>query len=266
MAIQRIQRAFQNTPIFVAGMVPGYPDFQTSFEAYKTLIDSGADMLEFSASFSDPIADGPTLQRAHAEVIKAGLTQKQLLEFYARLREYNSTVSFFLIEYANVVYQTGIMAYYERIKKAGIDALMIPDLSREDADPYVASAQQNGIAQVFAIAPTTPNERIPEISKQAGGFLYLVTITGITGVRTRFEQESLDFITRVKQHTNLPCIAGFGISKPEHAEVFTKAGANGVVSCSHIVNIVAEHSANLPHMQKFLKDYVVSMKKTVLPV
>lgn len=247
-------------------MVPGYPDFQTSFEAYKTLLDAGADMIEFSASFSDPIADGPTLQRAHAEVIKAGLSQKQLLELYARLREYNSKAPFFLIEYANVVYQTGIMAYYERIREAGIDALMIPDLSIEDAGLYISSAEQNGIAQVFAMAPTTPNERILEISKKTSGFLYLVTITGITGARTRFEQESLDFITRVKQHTSLPCIAGFGISKPEHAEVFTKAGANGVVSCSQIVNIVAEHSANLPHMHKCLKDYVVSMKKAVLPV
>ena len=245
-------------------MVPGYPDFHTSFEAYKTLIDAGADMVEFSASFSDPIADGPTLQKAHAEVIKAGLTQKQLLQFYSRLREYNSRVPFFLIEYANVIYQTGIETYYERIKKAGIDALMIPDLSIEDADNYISPARENGIAQVFAIAPTTPNERILKISKKASGFLYLVTITGITGVRTNFEQESLDFITRVKQHTNLPCIAGFGISKPEHAEVFTKAGSNGVVSCSQIVNIVTEQHNTMPTMQKFLKDYVVSMKKAVI--
>ena len=243
----------------MAGMVPGYPDPEISIEAYKALIDAGADIIEFSSSFSDPIADGPTLQKAHVKVLKNRTGKAEILKIYKTLREYNKETPFFLIEYANVIYQKGIEEYYHQIKSAGIDALKIPDLSMEEAEPYVKAAKKNDIHQVFGIAPTTPDERIKKISDYSSGFLYLVTITGITGEREKFEQETTEFITRVKKHTTLPCVAGFGISKPEHVETLVKAGADGVVSCSKIVNIVTEHKDSIEKMQNELKKYVKLM-------
>lgn len=261
--MNRIQQTFAHSPIFIAGMVPGYPDIETSFEAYKALIDAGADMIEFSASFSDPIADGKTLQQAHALVLKRGITKEQTFGLYKKLRAYSEDTPFFLIEYANVIYQKGIREYYKSVKEAGIDALAIPDVSVEDSAPYKNAAREYGIDQIFLIALTTPDDRVQEIAKMGSGFLYLVTITGTTGAKEGFHLETSEFIRRVKSNTELPCIAGFGISKPEHAAVFAKAGADGVVSCSHIVDIVTEHQGSIPKMQAILKDYITSMHQAV---
>jgi len=141
----------------MAGIVPGYPDLETSFRIAQTIIKSGADILELSASFSDPVADGPTLQQAHAQVLKQGINKDQIFDLYKKIHDFSPKTPLFVIEYANCVYSPGIDDYYKKLAESGIDALLIPDLSIEEATPFLKVAEKYGIDQIFIVAPTTPN-------------------------------------------------------------------------------------------------------------
>ena len=257
---QRTQQSQQG--IFMAGIVPGYPNLKTSFEIAKTVIKAGADILELSSSFSDPVADGPTLQQAHAQVLQQGISKAQIFQLYKKIRIFSPSTPLFVIEYANCVYRPGINNYYQNLANSGVDALLIPDLSLEEAVPFLKAAQEYNINQVFIIAPTTPKERLSKISKTSSGFLYLVTITGVTGQREIFLQETAELIQKVKQTTDLPLIAGFGISKPQHVQQALLSGADGVVTCSAIINLINQHLDQERIMLKELSDYIQQMKKS----
>lgn len=263
--MDRITKTFQSTQrakqgVFMAGMVPGYPDIKTSFEIAKAIIKTGADILELSASFSDPVADGPTLQQAHSQVLEQGINKSQIFQLYKKIRSFSSDIPLFVIEYANCVYQPGIDKYYQNLADSGIDALLIPDLSLEEAAPFIRAANKHKINQIFIVAPTTDKKRLNKISRASKGFLYLVTITGVTGQRNKFLQETGRFIKRVKQTSSLPLIAGFGISKPEHVREALSAGADGVVTCSAIINLINQHKNRQKVMLKKLAEYIQKMK------
>lgn len=244
----------------MAGAVPGFPDLETSFEIAKTIVTAGADILELSASFSDPVADGPTLQQAHNQVLGQGIAKQQIFQLYKQIRLAFPEIPLFVIEYANCVYHPGIDKYYQQLAQSGVDSLLIPDLSFEEAAPFLKSALAHKIKQVFIAAPTTPDGRILKLSEASSDFLYLVTITGVTGQRDQFLQETSDFIKRVKRIASLPVIAGFGIAKPEHIKQALSAGADGVVSCSPVVNLIRQNSNDKSAMMKLLTDYVKDMK------
>ncbi len=268
--MNRLIKVLQNNrelqqEIFMAGIVPGFPDLETSFEIAKKIIEAGADILELSASFSDPVADGPTLQQAHSHILKQGITKRQVFQLYKKIRFAFPDTPLFVIEYANCVYRPGINEYYKQLSESGVDSLLIPDLSLEESAPFLEAANAHKINQIFIVAPTTPNERILKLSEASSVFLYLVTITGVTGQREQFLQETSDFIKRVKQTTLLLLIAGFGISKPEHVKQMLSAGADGVVTCSAIINLIKENKRNKPEMQKKLQDYINGMKVATLP-
>ena len=259
--MNRFDQIFQknkelNQGVFMAGIVPGFPDLATSFEIAKTIIEAGADILELSASFSDPVADGPVLQQAHNYVLKQGIAKKQVFQLYKEIRTNFQDIPLFVIEYANCVYRPGINEYYRQLAESGVDGLLIPDLSLEESAPFLEAANNHKISQIFIVAPTTPNERIIKISAASSDFLYLVTVTGVTGHREQFLQETTNFIKRVKQITALPLIAGFGISKPEHVKRAISAGADGVVSCSSIISLIRQNQN-----MKLLADYIKDMKK-----
>lgn len=173
--MNRLDRIFQknkesNQGVFMAGIVPGFPDLETSLEIAKTIIESGADILELSASFSDPIADGPTLQQAHQQVLKQGITKVQVFELYKKIRGAFSNTPLFVIEYANCVYRPGINEYYRQLAESGVDGLLIPDLSLEEAEPFLEAANAHKISQIFIVAPTTPNKRVIKLSKASSVF------------------------------------------------------------------------------------------------
>ena len=274
-------------PILITGFVPGYPNPQLTLEIAKTCQQAGADILELSASFSEPVADGPTLQLAHQRVLASGFTKKQAFDLYHQFSR-ESASPLFLIEYANIIYHLGFDCYYRTAAASGINYVAVPDVPIEEATPFVASAKKHGLAQIFLIAPTTlsvvngtlsvpttPDERVKKIVQLAlqtttrtnkliktplPTFLYLVSTTGTTGSRGQLASDTLSFIKRVRKLTELPLIVGFGISKKEHIKKIISAGASGAVTCSKIVDIVHRNQKNPTDMLKTIGNYVQSLK------
>ena len=285
-------------PILITGFVPGYPNSKATIKIAQTLVDARADILELSASFSEPVADGPTLQLAHQRVLKTKFSKSQAFALYKKIAKLRNgtepaasagSVPFhpplFLIEYANIIYKWGFDRYYKAASRAGINYLAVPDLPIEESAPFIKTAKKYGIAQIFLVAPTTPDKRVKEIIKAArvgtghcpvqtdirtgqcpvptdalNTFLYLVSITGVTGSRKDVSCETLNFIKRVRKLTKLPLIVGFGISSPQHIKQVLSAGANGVVTCSKIVDIIHQKQTKPAQMLKSIQKYVKNLK------
>ncbi len=249
----------------ITGLVPGYPTPTLSLEIAKTMRKAGADILELSASFSEPIADGPTLQLAHQKVLSSKFAKEDAFELYKKIKD-ETRAPLFLIEYANVIYQIGFDAYYKKAAGAGINYILVPDVPLEESAPFVQSARAEGIAHIFMIAPTTSDERIKMIVHSAEKhtapfptFLYLVSVTGVTGSRKNVSDETIDFIKRVRLATDLQLIVGFGISAREHIQAVIKAGADGVVTCSPIIDIAHNLKENPDLMLRKIAKYMNSL-------
>ena len=249
----------------ITGLVPGYPTPELSLETAKTLHKSGADILELSASFSEPIADGPTLQLAHQKVLSSNFSKKDAFALYKKIKD-ETRAPLFLIEYANVIYQIGFEEYYKKAAGAGINYILVPDAPLEESAPFAESARAEGIAHIFMIAPTTNDERIKMIVHKAKKhtdpfptFLYLVSVTGVTGRRKNVSDETIAFIKRVRSTTDIPLIVGFGISAREHIQALINAGANGAVTCSPIIDIAHNLKEKPEQMQNTIARYITSL-------
>ncbi|MFH1838149.1 MAG: tryptophan synthase subunit alpha [Candidatus Kuenenbacteria bacterium] len=254
----------KNQGVFIAGMVPGYPDLKTSFKIAQTIINAGADVLELSSSFSDPIADGPTIQQAHAHVLKNKINKNQIFELYKKIHNFSPNTPLFIIEYINCVYCLGINNYYKKLATSGVDNLLIPDLSIEEAKPFLNAAKKYKINQIFIVAPTTTKNRLIKINKFSSKFLYLVAVAGVTGKRENFLEETKKFIQETKKIVSLPIIIGFGISKQQHVFQALSAGANGIVICSANINLIKKNLNDKKKMLNELKIYIKNIKNATL--
>jgi tryptophan synthase alpha chain len=229
-----------NEGAFIPFMVAGDPDFETSLEIVKTFVENGADALEIGFAFSDPVADGPTVQEADLRALNAGMTTKRGFEFIKRIREFTS-IPIGLLVYYNLIYQMGIDQFYETALKSGVNAVLAADLPPEEAQDAVTASKNYGVQQVFMAAQTTTNERLQKISGLCEGFLYVVAVMGVTGARGDLQISTVELIERVRSHTDLPLSVGFGISKPEHVANVIKAGADGAIVASAILNMITEN-------------------------
>lgn len=247
----------------IIGTVPGYPDLKTSFGIVKKIIDSGADILELSSSFSDPIADGPTLTHAHQKVLGSRITKKQIFAFYKKITA-NFDIPIFVIEYANIIYKIGLDKYFKQIKECGIDTLIIPDIPLEELEPFYNSALKNNVDLALIVAPTSSDERIKLIAKKSKSFVYCVLITGVTGARETMGADTIGFIKHARKLVKLPLAVGFGISQPQHIEVLSKCDINGFVICSKIIDIINKNLSNKKTMLNELGGYIKSMKRTTI--
>lgn len=259
--MSRIDRVFEQRgkTAFIGFTVAGDPDEATSFRIAKALIDGGADILEFGVPFSDPVADGPVIQRADDRALAAGTNPDAIFRIVKSVREYSDLPIVFLTYY-NVVHRRGIDRFYREAHEAGVDGILVADMPVEESGEVTEAAARHGIDPVFLVTQTTSDERLQTIVKKARGYLYLVAVLGVTGVREKVSSEALDLLSRVRRHTDLPLALGFGISAPEHAKTCAAAGADGIIVGSAIVSIV-ERNLNRPDaMEQELKDYVVQMK------
>lgn len=244
----------------IIGAVPGYPDMETSFEIIKAIKEGGADILELSASFSDPIADGPTLTMAHQKFLNQGINKDQMFDFYKKINDQMNIPSF-IIEYANIIYKIGPDRYFRRLNKSGIGNIVIPDVSLEEIGLFSKAANNNQISQALIVSPTGPLSRVKKIAKSSKNFVYAVSITGVTGARKSVESKTINYLTNLKKTISLPIVVGFGISQPDQIKVLKACGINGVIVCSAIINLINKNLSNKPKMLKKLKKYISDLKK-----
>ncbi|HVP96534.1 tryptophan synthase subunit alpha [Methanoregula sp.] len=247
---------------FIGFTVAGDPDKETSVRIAKALIDGGTDILELGIPFSDPVADGPTIQRADDRALAAGTTPDVIFELVREVRK-DSEVPIVFLTYYNTIFRRGIDRFYREAQEAGVDGILVADMPVEESEEVVATAQKYGIVPIFLLTQTTSSERMDTIVRHARGYLYLVSVLGVTGARTTVSPEALSLLQRVREHTGLPLAPGFGISTPEQVRIWKQAGADGVIVGSAIVDIIERHLGDTPAMETALRQYVASMKKAV---
>lgn len=263
LVASRLERIFHELKEKGEGALIGYltlgdPSIDDS-ERLAAALCENVDILELGVPFSDPIADGPTIQAAIDRALKAGMNTDAAFEIVERLRNRGITTPFVFMTYYNIVLQYGEERFIKRCREVGVDGVLISDLPIEEAREVLRYCDKYGVDPIFLIAPTTAEERIKKILKKARGFLYLVSLLGTTGARDRLQQETIDK-TRwaLKYVKDLPLAVGFGISKREHVKAIIGAGAAGVVVGSAFVKHVelkgARAEEDLRSLSKELKE------------
>ncbi len=249
----------RNERALVAFTVIGDPNHKTSLEIIKKIIDAGADILELGLPFSDPIADGPTIQAADIRALNSRINTDKVFNLIKQIRSYTD-IPIGLLVYGNLIFQRGINKFYSDAKKAEINSVLIADVPIEEANEYVKAARKQKVDTVFIVSPLTSNKRLKIINKKSRGFIYIVSRLGITGARASLEKSALALIKRIKKHTKKPLCVGFGISKPEHVKAVIKAGADGAIVGSAIVDIIAKNISNRKRMLHKIGSCIKSMK------
>jgi tryptophan synthase alpha chain len=230
---------FGGKPSLVAYLTCGDPDIATTKNIAMAAIDAGADVLELGVPFSDPVADGPVIQRASQRALERGSKLADVLDIARELRRHNSEIGLIIFSYFNPILQFGFQKFADAARQSRVDGTLIIDLTVEEADDYLRIMRSRGLATVFLAAPTSTDERLRRIAKASTGFIYAVSRTGITGERRDLEHEARDLVRRVRRFTKLPIAVGFGISAPEQvAEVGEFADA--AVVGSAIVRCIEE--------------------------
>lgn len=244
-------------------MVAGYPDEQTCIDVALAMIDGGVDILEVGIPFSDPIADGPTIQRASHIALSNGITPQKALAIARAIRG-SSDVPLVAMTYYNIVYRAGIDAFISNARDHGIDGLIIPDLTYEEADDLIRASHMNGMNLIFLVAPNTSDERLERIASVSKGFLYLVSVYGTTGERERFHDYTVEAIRRVKGLVmgRVPLAVGFGISRREHVKVMMDAGADAIVVGSAFINMIEKGRDDKDSMLAGIRQLAYELKES----
>lgn len=207
---------FSKKPGIVAYLTAGDPDLKTTREIALAAIDNGADVIELGVPFSDPLADGPVIQRASERAVARGTTLTQVLELAKELRVARPEAGLILFSYLNPVVRMGMKEFCARAAEAGADGALMTDMIVEEADEYRTEMAANGLAPVFLAAPTSPDARLKAIGEASKGFVYAISRTGITGTRTEIASDAEGLVKRLRAFTTLPVALGFGISNAEH--------------------------------------------------
>ena len=229
----------QKRKAFVAYVMAGDPDFDSSLELVKGLPAAGVDVIELGLPFTDPMADGPTIQLAGQRALEAGMTLDKTLGLARAFRVTDQTTPIVLMGYYNPIYSRGVDRFLEQAKAAGIDGLIVVDLPPEEDDELCIPAQKAGLNFIRLATPTTDDQRLPRVLQNTSGFVYYVSITGITGSAEASAGDVGPEVARVKAGTDLPVIVGFGIKTPEAAQAIARVADGAVVGSAIVAQIEA---------------------------
>jgi tryptophan synthase alpha chain len=251
----------QGDGALIGYIMAGDPNPELTPQIADALISGGVDILELGLPFSDPIADGPTIQAAGVRALDAGTTPLKVLEIAKQIKQQHK-VPIVIMTYYNPVFRSGVDKFLDLAKKHLVDGFIIPDLPVEEAADYRKAAEVHGLDTIFLAAPSTSNERLSKIVARSSGFLYLVSHYGVTGAKTTVEGSTVQLIKRVLPFTagKIPLAVGFGISKPEHVECVIAAGADAAIVGSAFINIIQKNSQNTSIMLKELKAAAQALK------
>lgn len=252
----------QSRTALIPFFVIGDPDFETSLAVVKAAIDAGADILELGIAFSDPIADGPTIQKADIRALRSGMNVAKALEFIRQVKQYRD-IPIGLLMYYNLVYQYGIQKFFSDFHRAGVNSVLVADLSIDDADEIMASAAEVGLDTVFMVTPNTGAERMKRIASRTTGFVYTVSVLGVTGSRERLSDMVTGLVGSLKSLTSVPVCVGFGISSPEHAATVAHAGADGVIIGSKVVGLIEDNLSDRDGMLAQIAAFLTEVRAAI---
>ena len=255
--MSNIRRAFDHGKAFIAFITCGDPDLETTAEAVKAAARNGADLIELGIPFSDPTAEGPVIQAANLRALNGGVTTDRIFDFVRGIR-HEVDIPLVFMTYANVVFSYGAESFISSCAEIGIDGLIIPDLPFEEKAEFQPVCHQYSVDLISMIAPTSKN-RIAVISKEAEGFLYIVSSLGVTGTRAEITTDLASIVKVVRDNTEIPCAIGFGISTPEQAEKMAGL-SDGVIVGSAIVKLLEKYGKEAPDV---IGDYVRTMKNAL---
>lgn len=265
--MREIKKTFQNLKersegSLIAYITAGDPKPKHTPKIVEALIKGGADIVELGIPFSDPIADGPTIQAAIVRALKAGTTPKMTLEMAQEIGEKHN-VPIVLLTYYNPIFRMGLKNFFSSAKTCHVDGVIVPDLPIEEASEYKKVSESYEIDTIFFATPDTSIERLQKIIDYSSGFLYLVSIFGVTGAREKVQDLTIQQIKKFLPYTKgrIPLAVGFGISKPEHVKTVIGSGADGAIVGSAFVDIVQKNQGNIPKIFKEIEGYAHKLKE-----
>ncbi len=240
----------------IAYLTVGYPNIETTYKVASILANEGCDIIELGIPFSDPLADGVTIQRASYQALQHGITPQVCLEVACQLRQ-RTAIPLVFMTYYNPVFNFGLEAFCQASVRAGIDGLIIPDLPPEEGTELETIANNLKLDLIYLLAPTSTEEHISMVARRSKGFIYLVSVTGVTGARDTLPTELEEFVERVQQKAKQPLCVGFGISSPKQAKRVARV-ADGVIIGSHFIRLMEEDTTFTS-----LKAFTASLRKAL---
>lgn len=250
----------QKEAVFVPYITLGDPSPAMSLRIIDALIAGGADALELGIPFSDPLADGPTIQAAGLRAFAAGTTPDQCFEVLAAVRQKYPDIPIGLLMYANLIFNKGIENFYAHCAEAGVDSVLIGDVPIEESAPFRQAAMRHNVAPIYFCPPNADDDLLRQISSHGRGYIYLLSRSGITGVENRANLPLQHLINKLKEYNSPPPLQGFGISEPSQVKDVIAAGSAGAISGSAVVKIIEKHHNEPDVMVEKLQSFVREMK------
>jgi tryptophan synthase alpha chain len=231
---------FESKPSLIVYITCGDPDLVTTRYVILAAIDAGASVIELGVPFSDPLADGPVIQRASERALKHGTSLQNVLTLAAEIREHSQSVGLVIFSYLNPILRMGLAKFCQVARLAGIDGTLITDLPVEESAEYLREARKNDLATIFLAAPTSTDQRLKLIAQVSSGFIYAISRTGVTGARQQMTGDAKNLVKRIRRFTKLPIAVGFGVSTPEQFKAIGKFAEAAVVG-SAIVHAIEQN-------------------------
>jgi len=261
----RYQKAFQdledkNQGAFVPFVTLCDPNFDQSLRIIRCLIENGADVLELGLPFSDPVADGPVIQKASIRALASGATMPKCFELTAQIRKEFPDIPMGLLVYSNLVVSGGINNFYNNANKAGIDSVLIADVPIIESDQFVSAAEQNDICPIFIATPNADDETLEQVAKRGKGYTYLLSRAGVTGTDVEAEMPLDNILSKLQAFNAPPSLLGFGISNEKQVKQAIALGIDGVISGSAVVKIIQDNLSDENEMLANLSMFITKMK------
>jgi len=250
--MSRLSEKFSKQKVLITFITAGDPNLLATENLIYQLEKAGADIIELGVPFSDPLADGPVIQASHLRALKKNVSLADVFKLVSKVRKKTQIPICFMLSY-NLILKYGMEKFYEYAEKSGVDGVIVPDLPPEESK---VQSSKSPVDSIFLVAPTSTDERIRLAAERSSGFIYLISVTGITGKRERLEEDLKELISRIRRYSRLPVAIGFGISKPSQAAQVAKI-ADGVIVGSAIVDLIAKKKF------KAVSKFVSSLRKAI---